>query len=146
MNGHVPANVSSATVENLCGCAWNDFAFVGRSPPPRGKNQETASIPMKNDETRPFRPDFRDSGVKSTESDTAQYTWFGPEGEPESRFRYAVIKEEGDLLSIQPGEARFKKGLTATRYTSQGSNEGRVYRLMKTRPTRIDLAPVTKKD
>jgi hypothetical protein len=93
-------------------------------------------------EDAPFAPDKREAGEKSVESQSAVFTWFGPPGEPGTRYRYAVIKEEGELLSIQPGEGRFKKGLTAVRYEGEEAKEGRTYLVLKTRPNRIDLQPV----
>ena len=94
---------------------------------------------MQRDNQRSFRPSLRDAGVKSTESDEAVFTWFGPEGESQQRFRYAVIKEEKGILSIQPGEGRFKKGLKAMRYESEDAKEGEPWLVLKTRPARIDL-------
>ncbi len=58
-----------------------------------------------------FGPDKGESGTKSTEGSDAVFAWFGPEGDPETRYRYAVIKDEDGILSIEPGEGRFKKGL-----------------------------------
>ena len=94
---------------------------------------------MPQDAFKPFRPDRRLAGVKTKESETAVFTWFGPEGEPDTKFRYAVIQEEGDKISIQPAEARFKTGLTAIRYAAEADVEGTVYVVGKTRPSRIDL-------
>ena len=94
---------------------------------------------MRDEERTFFKPDMRESGVKSSESTDAVFTWFGPEGEPQIRYRYAVIKEEDGILSIQPGEGRFKKGLTAVRYTSDDAEDGVDYKVLKTRPARIDL-------
>ena len=93
---------------------------------------------MKHEE-QPFRPDKRNSGVKSTESTDAVFTWFGPVDAPKTRFRYAVVKEEDGVLSIQPGEGRFKSGLKAVRYDSQDAEDGAEWVVVKTRPTRIDL-------
>ena len=94
---------------------------------------------MPRDAFRPFRPDRRLAGVKTKESESAVFVWFGPEGEPSAKFRYAVIQEEGDSLSIQPAEARFKTGLTAVRYAAESDQEGTIYVVKKTRPSRIDL-------
>ncbi len=82
------------------------------------------------------------SGNKSQPTETAAYAWFSPVDAPELRLRYVVIKEEGDLLSIQPGEGRFKTGLFALRWTDQREGTSRKYRVAKTKPTRIDLTLV----
>lgn len=90
----------------------------------------------------PFKgPDPRDAGVKGKEGPGAVFTWFGPVDEPQTRFRYAVIKEEEGVLSIEPGEGRFKKGLQAVRYTSEEATEGTRWLVVKTRHNRIDLVP-----
>jgi len=88
-----------------------------------------------------FRPDKSHAGEKSKESQEAVWAWFSPVGEPRARHRYAVIKEEEGVLSIQPDEGRFKKGLKAVRYDSEEEQEGREYVVLKTRPNRIDLQP-----
>lgn len=86
-----------------------------------------------------FAPDLSKAGAKSTEAESAVFTWFSPVDEPELRFRYAVIKEEGDKLSIQPGEARFKKGWPALRWTADKDGESTKWIVLKTKPNRIDL-------
>lgn len=86
-----------------------------------------------------LRPDPSLAGAKSKTSDDARVTWFGPVGEPSVRFRYGILEEEGDLLSVLPGEGRFKKGLKAVRYGSEEAEEGELYVVLKTRPSRIDL-------
>ena len=91
------------------------------------------------DKELPFAPDRSEAGLKTSESSDAVFTWFGPTGEPGTRFRYAVIKEEGGLLSIQPAEGRFKKGLNAIRYLDEEAKEGTTWLVLKTRPNRIDL-------
>jgi hypothetical protein len=53
-----------------------------------------------------------------------------------------VIKEEEGILSIAPGEGRFKKGLTALRYESEDAAESTTWLVLKTRPNRIDLRKV----
>lgn len=97
---------------------------------------------MPRDENFTFRPDFSDAGSKSEESSDARFTWFSPPEEPETRYRYAVIKEEGDLLQIQPAEGRFKKGLQAWRYDCEETEKYTVWAVVKTRPNRIDLKAV----
>lgn len=84
-------------------------------------------------------PDKSKSGMKTTEAEDARFTWFSPVDEPNTRFRYAVIKEEGGIVSIQPGEARFKKGLEAMRWEAEKGGEGTKWLVVKTRPNRIDL-------
>lgn len=88
-----------------------------------------------------FRPDFKKSGESGVEGDDAVWTWFSPPGEDQDRFRYAVIKEEGGTLSILPDEGRFKKGLTAWRWSSEESSDHTVWVVTKVRPNRIDLQP-----
>jgi len=94
---------------------------------------------MPRDENFTFRPDFSDAGAKSAESTDASFVWFSPPEEPETRYRYAVIKEEGGLLQIQPGEGRFKKGLRAWRYKGEETEDHTEWVVVKTRPNRIDL-------
>ena len=96
-----------------------------------------------NREKSPFSPDKSDAGMTSKESEKAVFTWFGPVGEPQVRYRYAVIKEEDGILSIQPGEGRFKKGLKAVRYESEDAESGSTWLVVKVRNNRIDLQPVT---
>ncbi len=86
-----------------------------------------------------FTLDKSKAGAKTAESEEAVFTWFSPVDAPKSRFRYAVIKEEGGVVSIQPGEGRFKKGLTALRWTAEKEGESAVWVVLKTRPNRIDL-------
>lgn len=66
------------------------------------------------------------------------YGWFGPPDTTE-RFRFSLIKEEGDLLSVQPGTVKFKKGLTCLRWESEKGGESQLYLVLKTTPSRIDL-------
>jgi hypothetical protein len=72
------------------------------------------------------------------------YGWFGP---PESteRFKFAIIKEEGDQLSLQPGTVKFKKGLTCLRWTEEKAGTSSLYVVLKTTPSRIDLKKTAKK-
>lgn len=97
---------------------------------------------MQREDKFSFRPDFSDAGSKSAESDDATFTWFSPVDEPESKHRYAVIKEEDGVLQIQPGEGRFKKGLKAWRYAKEDTEEHTVWGVLKVRPNRIDLKQV----
>jgi hypothetical protein len=75
-------------------------------------------------------------------SDEAVFTWFGPVGTT-ARFRFLVLKEAGDLLSLLPGaEARFKTGLKAVRWDQAEGGESTTYLVLKTRPNRIDLRKI----
>lgn len=96
---------------------------------------------IERDETR-FGPDLSKSGVKSEKSEDAVLTWFGPVDDVHTRFEYPVIKEEEGIVSIAPGEGRFKKGLKALRYTSEDTEESTIWLVLKTRPNRIDLRQV----
>jgi hypothetical protein len=86
-----------------------------------------------------FRPDLSKAGEKGTEASDAVFTWFSPVEDPASKIRYAVIKEEDGVLSIQPGEGRFKRGLQAWRFADQDGEDHTVWVVLKTRPNRIDL-------
>lgn len=66
------------------------------------------------------------------------YGWFGPPDTTE-RFKFFLIKEEGDLLSVQPGTVKFKKGLTCLRWTEEKGGQSQLYVVLKTTPARIDL-------
>jgi hypothetical protein len=70
--------------------------------------------------------------------------WFGPP-DIEQRFRYGVLKEEGDVVSVQPGVVKFKKGLTCLRWSAPEGGESTLYVVMKTTPARVDLKKVAKK-
>ena len=84
-----------------------------------------------------FKPSLGPDPKKSTAD--ANFTWFGPTDAPDVRFRYAVILEEGTTVSILPGEARFKKGLQALRWSAKEGGASVTYLVSKTRPNRIDL-------
>ena len=92
--------------------------------------------------TRPnfgFTPDLSKAGAQTKPAEDAKWVWFSPSDAPESRFRYAVIKEEDGILSIQPGEARFKKGLDALRWDADKGGTSSRWVVEKTKPNRIDL-------
>ena len=98
---------------------------------------------MGRDDNFSFRPDFSDAGQKSSDGDGAEFVWFSPVEEPESRLRYAVIeKEDGGVLKIEPGEGRFKKGLKAWCFVSEEAEEHTEWLVLKTRPNRIDLKQI----
>ena len=72
-------------------------------------------------------------------ADEAEFTFFGPVGTTQ-RFRFLVLKEAGELLSILPGtDARFKTGLKALRWDQAEGGESTPYLVLKTRANRIDL-------
>jgi hypothetical protein len=78
------------------------------------------------------------SGQKNPAED-AVFTYFGPVGTTQ-RFRFLVLKEAGDLLSVLPGaEARFKTGLKALRWDAAEGGTSTSYMVLKTKPNRIDL-------
>lgn len=69
----------------------------------------------------------------------AVFTYFGPVGTTQ-RFRFMVVKEAGDLLSVLPaGEARFKAGLKALRWDQAEGGVSTTYLVLKTKANRIDL-------
>jgi hypothetical protein len=74
-------------------------------------------------------------------SDEAQFTWFGPV-DAQDRFRFLVVREDGDDISILPGEGRFKKGLRAWRWDAAEGGEHETYVVQKTKHNRIDLRRV----
>ncbi len=72
----------------------------------------------------------------------AVFTYFGPVGTTQ-RFRFLVLKEGGDLLSVLPGsDARFKTGLKALRWDEPEGGASTEYIVLKTRPNRIDLRKI----
>jgi hypothetical protein len=75
-------------------------------------------------------------------AEEAVFTYFGPVGTTQ-RFRFLVLKEVGDLLSLLPGaEARFKVGLKALRWDQSEGGPSTTYLCLKTRPNRIDLRKI----
>ena len=84
-----------------------------------------------------FKPHLGPDPKSSSES--GNFAWFGPVEDGGIRFRYAVIREEGAEISIQPGEARFKKGLKALRWPDREGGTSTTWMVAKTRPNRIDL-------
>ena len=80
-----------------------------------------------------------DNNALAGATDTSTFTYFGPVGTTQ-RFRFVVLKEGGDLLSVLPGaEARFKVGLRALRWDAPEGGVSTTYMVLKTRPNRIDL-------
>ena len=87
----------------------------------------------------PQPSDFLVKRENQKTSDDAVFTWFGPVGTAQ-RYRFLVLKEAGDLVSILPGsEARFKTGLEALRWAAAEGGESTRFLVLKTRPNRIDL-------
>jgi hypothetical protein len=78
-----------------------------------------------------------------TDAPAGTYTWFGPPDTTE-RFKFNLIKEEGDLVSLQPGAVKFKKGLTALRWTAEKEGTSQLYVVLRTTPSRIDLKKIKK--
>ncbi len=72
----------------------------------------------------------------------AVFTYFGPVGTTQ-RFRFLVLREAGEFLSVLPGsEARFKTGLEALRWEGPEGGTSTTYLVLKTRPNRIDLRKI----
>lgn len=71
------------------------------------------------------------------------YSWFGPPDTVE-RFRFAILKENGDEVSLQPGLVKFKRGLTCLRWDAPENGTSQLYIVMKTTATRIDLKRMKK--
>jgi hypothetical protein len=86
---------------------------------------------------------FKKQGADRTfdvpkDAPSGTYSYFGPPDTAE-RFKFSLIKEEGDLVSLQPGQVKFKKGLTCLRWTAEKGGESQLYVVLKTTPSRIDL-------
>ncbi len=81
----------------------------------------------------------------NTSDPNAKFTWFGPE-DTKRRFKFLISKEEGDKISLIPGEQKFKKGLKAQRWAEENGGEPELYKVVKVGPSRIDLVRVPKKD
>jgi len=84
------------------------------------------------------RPDKPAVGDAPKGAPLEAVTWFGPP-DVAQRWRYGVIREEGDLLSIQPGAVKFKAGLTCLRWTAAEGGDSTLYVVLKTTPSRVDL-------
>lgn len=80
----------------------------------------------------------------NTTDPKVQVAWFGPE-KSQQRFKFAVSKEEGDKISLVPGEQKFKKGLKAQRWAEEDGGEPTLYLVTKVGPSRIDLQKVQPK-
>jgi hypothetical protein len=92
-------------------------------------------MPQPND----FLVKREEKSAQRSPSGEAVFTYFGPVGTTQ-RFRFLVLKEAGDLLSVLPGtDARFKTGLKALRWDEPEGGTSTEYLVLKTRPNRIDL-------
>ena len=89
------------------------------------------------------KPPKPESGPGPVSAPTGSVTWFGPP-DTTQRFRYGVIKEEGGVLSLQPGPIKFKSGLTCLRWDAAEGGNSTIYVVLKTTPTRVDLRPAKK--
>lgn len=76
---------------------------------------------------------------EATASAEATFTYFGPSG-AQDRYRFLVVREEGDLVSVQPiSDARFKVGLDAWRWTEREGGSPETWVVVKTTASRVDL-------
>lgn len=83
----------------------------------------------------------KEQNEAQSESDAAEFAWFSPVGD-DQRYRFLVVREEDENLSILPGEGRFKRGLRAWRWDAAEGGEHVTYVVLKTRHNRIDLRRV----
>jgi len=75
-------------------------------------------------------------------STAALFTFFGPSGADE-RFRFLIVREDGDTVSVQPiPDARFKVGLDAWRWKEREGGTPESYLVVKTTGSRVDLKRV----
>lgn len=75
----------------------------------------------------------------ATASADAPYAYFGPVG-VKDRFRFLVVREEGENVSVQPiADAKFKVGLDAWRWTEPEGGTAVRWIVVKTTPNRVDL-------
>jgi hypothetical protein len=92
-------------------------------------------MPQPND----FLVKREEKSAAKNPAEEAVFTWFGPVGTTQ-RFRFLVLKEAGETLSVLPGaEARFKTGLKALRWDAAEGGTSAEYLVVKTKPNRIDL-------
>lgn len=69
----------------------------------------------------------------------ATFTYFGPVG-VKDRFRFLVVREEGDQVSVAPiADAKFKVGLDAWRWKEREGGSPETYVVVKTTHSRVDL-------
>ncbi len=75
--------------------------------------------------------------------EAAEFAFFGPP-HAEERFRFLILRENGDDISLLPGEGRFKKGLSAWRWSEAKGGDHERYMVQKTKHNRIDLRRMPK--
>ena len=95
-------------------------------------------MPQPND----FLVKREEKSAQKHPAEEAVFTYFGPVGTTQ-RYRFLVLKEAGDLISVLPGaDARFKTGLKAIRWDQAEGGVSTTYMVLKTRPNRIDLRKI----
>lgn len=95
-------------------------------------------MPQPND----FLVKREDKSAQKNPAEEAVFTYFGPIGTTQ-RFRFLVLKETGDTISVLPGaEARFKNGLKALRWEQAEGGASTTYLVLKTKANRIDLRKI----
>ena len=95
-------------------------------------------MPQPND----FLVKREEKSAQKNPAGEAVFTFFGPIGTTQ-RFRFLVLKETGDTISLLPGsEARFKTGLKAMRWDQAEGGTSTNYLVLKTKANRIDLRKI----
>jgi hypothetical protein len=95
-------------------------------------------MPQPND----FLVKREEKSAQKNPAEEAVFTYFGPVGTTQ-RYRFLVLKEAGDLISVLPGaDSRFKTGLKAVRWDQAEGGASTSYLVLKTRPNRIDLRKI----
>jgi hypothetical protein len=93
------------------------------------------AIPRKDD----FLVKREQKAAESAPGADGSFTYFGPVGVQE-RFRFLVVREDGDTVSVQPiTDAKFKVGLDAWRWKEREGGSPETYLVTKTTPSRVDL-------
>lgn len=93
------------------------------------------AIPRKDD----FLVKRQQKAAEAAPGEGGAFTFFGPEG-VQDRYRFLVVREEGDSVSVAPiSDAKFKVGLTAWRWKEREGGSPMTYVVTKTTPTRVDL-------
>ena len=96
-------------------------------------------MPQPND----FLVKREEKSASKNPAEEAVFTYFGPIGTTQ-RFRFLVLKEAGDTISVLPGaEARFKNGLKALRWEQAEGGPSTTYLVLKTKANRIDLRKIS---
>jgi hypothetical protein len=92
-------------------------------------------MPQPND----FLVKREEKTAQKNPAEEAVFTYFGPLGTTQ-RFRFLVLREAGDTISLLPGaDARFKVGLKALRWDQLEGGASTSYLVLKTKANRIDL-------